>query len=146
MTSVQFFPVPITHKFDMQVRYNTKYVVTSIIMFLPGFLPQLLLNYWIFLPLFLLLGGSSLPAMIDGSFSHHSRLLISYSRHVCIKLYYERFLLCDFIIQLLQEGRTRSINASVIKQYVDCQIHVLKCSLSERKIQCFKQKKAVREL
>lgn len=45
MASVQFFPVPITHKFDMQVSSNTKYVVTSIVMFLLGFILQLLLNY-----------------------------------------------------------------------------------------------------
>lgn len=147
MASVQFFPVPITHKLDMQVNSNTKYVVTSIVMFLLGFILQLLLNYWMFLPLFpTAVGGSSLPTMIDGSFSHRWLLLISYSRHVYMRFYYERFLLCDFIMQLLQEARTRSINTFVIKLYVDFQINVLKCSLSERKIQCFRQKEAAREL
>lgn len=33
-------PIP-----DVQVRYDAKYVVTGIIMFLPGFLLQLLSNY-----------------------------------------------------------------------------------------------------
>lgn len=118
----------------MQVSYNPKYVVTSIIIFPPAFLLQLLLNYWIFLPLFLAaVRGGSLPAVIDDSFSHPWLLLISYSRHVYIQCYYERFLLCDFIIQLLQEGRTRNINTFVIKQYVDFQIRVLKCLLSKEK-------------
>lgn len=39
--------VPIAHEPEVQVRSDAKYVVTGMIMFVPGFLLQLLSNYWI---------------------------------------------------------------------------------------------------